>query len=259
MTRSTSKFAVSALLGTAMLQGCTAIPHDEADVRAEIPVTTASLPSKVRPYPQIDEALGCIARTRVLRGVTFEVGAFADSTGKINQVAIGATGNFMPQAGSATYVTDAIRRAGGNVVSMYFGQPRDKMPARYAVNGIFNSLDFAQPVAADVRIAGLGPTAALGFAQLSLSIQLDLASSRLNRQMSMIQRPVRYSQVGVGVGKDYGGTLLTGNVAIQNQERLQLEALNGPIALGVADVLMKEFPSAGRACRHMLKDLLVKT
>jgi len=249
----------ASLAGMAALQGCSSLPFYDPDARAEIPVTTSALPTKVRPYPQIDEALQCIARTRVLSGVTFQVGAFADSTGKINQVAVGATGNFMPQAGSATYVTDAIRRAGGNVVSMYFGQPRSMVPARYAINGIFNSLDFSQPVAADVRIAGLGPTASLGFAQLSLSIQLDLASSRINRQMSMVQRPVRYSQVGVGSGRDFGGTLLTGNLAVQNQERLQLEALNGPIALGVVDVLMKEFPSAGRACGQIVKELLVNS
>lgn len=244
------------LAGMAAMQGCSSIPYHDRDARAEIPVTTASLPTRVKPYPQIDEALQCIANTRVLRGVTFQVGAFADSTGKINQVAVGATGNFMPQAGSATYVTDAIRRAGGNVVSMYFGQPKSTVPARYAINGIFNSLDFSQPVAADVRIAGLGPTASVGFAQLSLSIQLDLASSRLNRQMSMVQRPVQYSQVGVGSGREWSGTLVTGNVAIQNQERLQLEALNGPIALGVVDVVMKEFPRAGRACAHIVKPLL---
>lgn len=138
-------------------------------------------------------------------------------------------------------------------------QPKTGVAARYAINGIFNSLDFSQPVAADVRIAGLGPTASVGFAQLSLSIQLDLADSRLNRQMSMVQRPVQYSQVGVGSGREWGGTLVTGNLALQNQERLQLEALNGPIALGVVDVVMKEFPRAGKACGHIVKPLLKST
>ena len=91
---------------------------------------------------------------------------------------------------------------------------------------------------------------------LTLSIQLDQASTRLNKQMSMIQRPVRYRQLGVGSGRVFGDTLLTGNVVIQNQERLQFEALNGPIALGVADVIMKKFPAAARACRGIVADLL---
>jgi hypothetical protein len=37
---------------------------------------------------------------------------------------------------------------------------------------------------------------------------------------------------------------------------LQFEALNGPIALGVADVVMKEFPEAAERCRGMVADLL---
>ena len=59
--------------------------------------------SRVRAWVDVD--LGA------LRGVTFVVGPFADSTGKINAVAPGATGNFIPQGGSAAYITDAIAKA----------------------------------------------------------------------------------------------------------------------------------------------------
>ena len=51
---------------------------------------------------------------------------------------------------------------------------------------------------------------------------------------------------------------MTGLANVQNQERLQLEALNGPIALGVADVIMKEFPRAGQQCVGNIADLLIK-
>lgn len=223
---------------------------------AEVPVTTASLPSTVQPYGRIEEVLACIRDTRVLRGRTFVVGAFADSTGKINAVAPGSTGNFLPQGGSASYITDALKKAGATVVSTYFGVPQEKIPAQYAINGIFNSLDFGSPLAADIRFGGIGPTGAVGWAQLSLTIQLDEVSTRVNRQISMIQRPVRYAQVGVGVGRTFDRLLVTGNVVVQNQERLQFEALNGPIALGVADVVMKEYPRAYWACGGMVADLL---
>lgn len=232
---------------------------DRADTETptpEVAVTTASLPTSVKPYPQIEDTLRCIRQTGVLRGVTFIVGSFADSTGKINTVATGATGNFMPQGGSASYITDALRKAGARVVSTYFGAPTKKVRTHYAINGIFNSLDFGSPVAADVRVKGIGPTLGSGWAQLTLSIQLDRASTRLNRQMSMIQRPVRYKQIGVGLGRVLGDTLVTGNVRFQNQQRLQFEALNGPIALGVADVIMKEFPSSSGPCRILVRNLL---
>ena len=51
---------------------------------------------------------------------------------------------------------------------------------------------------------------------------------------------------------------MTGSANMQNQERLQLEALNGPIALGIADVIMKEFPRARHDCLERIADLLIK-
>jgi len=228
------------------------------DRKSRLPVTKAAMPSSVQPYPRIESTLQCIRRTGVLRGKTFVVGPFADSTGKINAVAPGATGNFVPQGGSASYVTDALTKAGAQVVSTYFGTPTRAVPAQYAINGIFNSLDFGTLAQADVRVAGAGPAFELGWAQLSLSIQLDEVATRVNRQMSMIQRPVRYTQLGATSGTVIGATLLTGTASLQNQERLQLEALNGPIALGVADVIMKEFPRAQRECLGKIEDLLIK-
>ena len=238
----------------AALGGCVVI--DEGGDQS-IPVTKAVLPTTVQPYRRIDETLYCVRQTGVLRGRTFVVGPFADSTGKINAVAPGSTGNFMPQGGSAAYITDALAKAGARVVSTYFGAPKETVPAQYAINGIFNSLDFDTPLQADFRINGIGPTAQAGVAQLSLTIQLDEVGTRLNRQMSMIQRPVRYAQIGAGVGRTFGSTLVTGNIALQDQERLQLEALNGPIALGVADVIMKEFPRAWKRCGGIVADLLM--
>lgn len=240
-----------------VLSGCGAHNHDvSAESARRVAVTKAAPPTVVQPYARIDDTLACIRSTGALSGRTFVVGPFADSTGKINAAAIGATGAFVPQGGSASYITDAIRRAGGSVVSTYFGAPAVNTPAQYSVNGIFNSLDFGTDLQADVRVAGIGPTSQIGWAQLSLSIQLDAAGTRINRQMSMIQRPVRYSSVGAGVGSALNRVLVTGNVVMQNQERLQFEALNGPIALGIADVLMKEFPVARKKCGTLIADLL---
>jgi hypothetical protein len=223
---------------------------------AQANVSRASLPSAVRPYQQMEAALACIRQTGAVTGKVFVVGPFADSTGKINSVAEGATGNFIPQGGSASYLTDALRKAGATVVSTYFGPPEHRVKSDYAINGIFNSLDFGAPSAVDLRVRGVGPVVATGFAQVSLTIQLDEAATRINRQISLIQRPVRFQQTGFGVGRDFDGTLVTGNVSVSNQERLQLEAINGPIALGVVDVLIDEFPAARAACGTTVQNLL---
>lgn len=250
--------AILAACGLLSLPGCqSTLGAVQGDGRAiEVPVTLARLPSVIQPYPRIEQVLECVRRTGALAGKTFVVGPFADSTGKINAVATGATGAFVPQGGSASYITDAIAKAGGRVISTYFGPPAIQAPAQYMINGIFNTLDFGTAYYADLQVAGIGPVVQIGWAQLSLSIQLDEAGTRLNRQMSMIQRPVRYSQLGLTAGKSINGNLVTGQAGMQNQERLQFEALNGPVALGVVDVLMKEFPVAREVCKPLVADLL---
>jgi hypothetical protein len=245
--------------GAVVLSGC-ADPVVVDDLgRSDVVVTKAAPPSAVVRYAKADTVLTCIRETGRLRNTTFSVGSFADSTGKINAVAVGATGNFLPQGGSAAFVTDALRRAGGQVVSTYFGPPQREINAEYAVNGIFNSLDFGRPTSIDARIRGVGPVIATGWAQLSLTIQLDQAETRLNRQMSIIQRPIRYQQFGLGVARTFGTSLVTGAAEFQAQERLQLEALNGPIALGVADVIMREFPDVRKKCGAPVNAVLDET
>ena len=242
-----------ALITTLAMTGCAQTRNADLGATAG---STAEAPRAVQQMPRIESTLACIRDSGALKETVFVVGPFADSTGKINSVAAGATGAYVPQGGSAAYITDALARAGARVVSTYFGPPTKPTEARYVINGIFNSLDFAMPNQADLRVAGIGPIVNQGWAQLSLTIQLDHALTRINHQISMIQRPVRYSQVGAGIGHNFGGTLVTGSLASQVQERLQFEALNGPIALGVIDVITREFQQARQACRSGVEDLL---
>lgn len=241
---------------TAVVSACDDLGSPEASRNFSPPVSSSPMPSVMPRYGEIEEALACIRSTQRLNNVTFVVGSFADSTGKINASAPGATGNFLPQGGSAAFITDALGRAGARVVSTYFGPPEVPVQADYAINGIFNSLDFGRTASVDMRAGGIGPVIATGWAQLSLTIQLDQASTRISRQISMIQRPVRYQQYGFGVGRQFGNTLVTGSASVEGQERLQLEALNGPIALGVIDVLTREFPELRAQCIDGVQDLL---
>lgn len=234
-----------ALAGGLALTGlvaCSPVAPRASGQDPNVDVSQAAMPTILKPYAKIENLLYCIRRTNRLKNVVFSVGPFADSTGKINSTAAGATGNFLPQGGSSSYITDALRQAGAQVVSTYFGQPKRAVHVDYAINGIFNSLDFGQSTNVDLQIAGVGPILLRGWAQLTLTIQLDDAATRINRQIAMIQRPVRYQQSGLSVGRTFGNTLVTGTAIHEDQQRLQLEALNGPIALGVADVLMKQFP-----------------
>ncbi len=259
MKYSKIRFGIAVSIAMLAISGCADPVVVDDQGRSDVVVSRAAPPSAVIRYEKADSVLSCIKETGRLNKTTFAVGSFADSTGKINSVAIGATGSFLPQGGSSAYITDAIRRAGGQVVSTYFGPPEKRTKMDYAVNGIFNSLDFGQPTSVDARVRGVGPVISTGWAQLSMSIQLDEAETRRNRQMSIIQRPVRYQQFGIGVARTFGSSLVTGYAEGQSQERLQLEALNGPIALGVADVLMREFPELRTQCGMSLQNVLQET
>lgn len=241
-----------------LLVGCADPLVTDEDGRSEPNVSRAEMPSTITRYADLEETLACIKASGELSEVTFSVGSFADSTGKINSTAKGATGNFLPQGGSAAFITDAIRRAGGQVVSTYFGPPEVQVNADYSVNGIFNSLDFGKTADIDLRVSGVGPVIATGWAQLSLTVQLDEARTRLNRQVSMVQRPVRYQQYGFGIGRQIRSRLVTGAASVEGQERLQMEALNGPIALGVIDAITKEFPEVRASCTAGVASLIAE-
>jgi hypothetical protein len=236
-----ARWLVSLALVGVLTAGCqSATPEGLAPVTA----TPAAFPTVVKPSLAISRTLQCIRETGVVRGKTIAVGPWVDSTGKINAVSAGSTGAFLPQAGSATFVTAALKDAGATVLVAYFGPAEHKLTADYVVNGLFNTLDFGATTSADLRVVGVGPIGQTGWAQLTLTVQMDIATTRINRQISVVQRPVRYTQIGAGVGRTVGDFLITGGVSVADQQRLQFEAVNGPIAIGVIDVLLKEFPAA---------------
>ena len=239
---------VAVVISAMSLSGCASMDEKRMQLQGE---STAARPESVRPSNGIEKSLRCIRETGKLRKVIFAIGPWVDSTGKSNASAIGATGAFLPQAGTATFVTDTIRRAGGKALVKYFGAAPRNIRADYIINGIFNSLDYGEDVRADIQVMGLGPRSRLGWAQLTLSVQLDAASTRLNRQMSVVTRTVRYSNLGVSVGRVWGRMLVTGIATLSHQERLLFEAIKSPIALAVIDVLLKEFPAVAH-CRKYL-------
>jgi hypothetical protein len=227
----------------APLVGCTAMADADGDL-ARFTATRPPGPTIIEQSPEIASQLMCIRDSGALRGKVFVVGPWVDATGKYNAVAAGATGSFLPQAGSANAVVSALHDAGATVVTGYFGAPAKPIHADYVLNGIFTSLDFGTNAAADVQVSGLGPNIEFGWADVSLSLQMDDADTRLNRQISKVRQTLRYSMIGATVGKTWGGTLVTGGAAISDQQRLQFEAIHKPIAFAVVDVLSKQFPGA---------------
>ena len=230
--------------GSLLVTGCAPAPSGQGEAGPQGAAPASQLASVAQVHAAVDSTLSCIRQTGVLKGKTFVVGPFADTTGRISPsipAAQAAARDAVPQGGSAAHITEALTKAGGRVISTYFGRPAEAARGQYAINGVFNSLDFRGPAASDARA---GSIVRAGWAQLSLSVQLDEMSSRVNRQISTIQRPVRYSLLGAA------------GAALQAQERPQFEGLDGPIALGVIDVVFKEFPRARARCAGEVADFV---
>ena len=230
--------------GCLLVTGCAPAPSGQGEAGPQGATPASQLASVAQVHAAVENTLLCIRQTGVLKGKTFVVGPFADTTGRISPsipAAPAAARDAVPQGGSAAHITEALTKAGGRVISTYFGRPAEAARGQYAINGVFTGLDFRGPAASEARA---GSTVRAGWAQLSLSVQLDEMSSRVNRQISTIQRPVRYSLLGAA------------GAALQAQERPQFEGLDGPIALGVIDVVFKEFPRARARCAGEVADLV---
>ncbi len=150
---------VAVVISAMSLSGCASMDEKRMQLQGE---STAARPESVRPSTGIEKSLRCIRETGKLRKVIFAIGPWVDSTGKSNASAIGATGAFLPQAGTVTFVTDTIRGAGGKALVKYFGAAPRNIRADYIINGIFNSLDFGEDVRTDIQVMGLGPRSRLG-------------------------------------------------------------------------------------------------
>ncbi|PIZ31368.1 MAG: hypothetical protein COY40_02300 [Alphaproteobacteria bacterium CG_4_10_14_0_8_um_filter_53_9] len=258
---------MASLLTSAVLAGCASQAQTFSPSARGPSVTRAEMPSKVEGYAEVKSVLACIRNSGALKNTTIAIGVFTDSTDKGNASAPGSTGGYLPKGGSSIVLAQALKETGAKVVDLYensteanarqmLGAKPAKVNIDFMMNGIFTSLDFGSTLNADVRVAGLGPTATTGYAQLTLGTQLVQQGTKVIKQISIVERTVRFTSIGAGTGKVFGNTLVTGNASVTNQERLQFEALNGPIALAAADALVNEFPTAKQACGDQVAALL---
>jgi hypothetical protein len=259
-------------------------PRDSGHKMADgMPVTRAALPKEVEQYAAVESALQCVANTGELRGLNVAVGQWIDDTGK-KTIGPGGTSDLLPSAwsillesyskmGATTLDITPVGRGIEDNVRSVLGQAPDVktvLPPRARLliaGGTWRSLDLNQTVAADMRVAGWGPTGNYSQAQLTMMTSLTVPGQRAVVAIQGLQRTVKYTSLGVGVGAVTGNTLVTGNVTVSNQERLQFEALNGPVALAAASNVVNArypyprdhlymFPRAHAACGAYIASII---
>ncbi|MGQ9368365.1 CsgG/HfaB family protein [Azospirillum sp. ST 5-10] len=268
--------------GTALLvAGCT------ADTPLSTPAALLSGPPVQAIKTPYDDALQCLRPLSgaMPRRFTLAVGDVADRTGKMS-LDEGGTGNFVTQ-GAGDIVTSALMKSGvvnvverldtrvllfeqkqamdkllgdgmNRVIQLPNGQHQE-VPYRgirpgavrgsdFYILGSINSLDFGVVSnGAEAIVAGIGPRARQFRAVVGLDLRLvHTESSRVVANTSL-QKQIIGTEVGFGVGRFFGDTLVEVDIGEKRNEPLQM-ALRSMLQLATFNLITDLYGIQG--CRE---------
>lgn len=231
--------AVSAM---AVLSACAGAPGlAAADENAEL-VQGPPISDIVTPF---DEALSCLDG-RISPSIVFAVGAILDQTGK-ESFTDGGVGKFVTQ-GAGDMVQSALFKAGATLVNRR--DPRittteaewgirniaTVVPTNFYITGSINSLDFIPGSGAEVNVAGVGPR----YRQNRMLVGLDLAMTNAATGQIVanvpLQKQIFQSEAGIGLGRFFGDTLISGDIGGREREALNF-ALRQMLNLATFELL----------------------
>lgn len=260
---------IAVTLVSAMATGCSAtLGGLSPDANAASNASKAQPPRPAQHEDTLLTALSCFAGSSVTNNI-FLVMPTQDATSKVNAVAEGSTGALLSQDASpfiiqalgqsgarmrdfsdrAFEASRRLREQGGPIAAGYIAKGNNKHFPRYIITGSFAMLDFTGKKGGDVRVAGIGPYAkAQGVTVTAFVHVLDSQTLDVIAQSDPIRQFVSYQEIGVGVGKVFSKTLVTGEVGISNQQQLQYEAARRPLMHGVLQVISR-IPGAPSGCR----------
>lgn len=255
------------LVFAALLSGC-AGAYGIAPPGEDAPIAPASGPGSSVSAPPIrdivtpfDEALVCL-RPSINKTLAFAVGAIVDYTGK-EQLTDGGAGKFVTQ-GAGDIVQSALFKAGATVINRRdprvmttevdwkIRDPRKIVPSNFFITGSINSLDFIPGGGFDVSVAGVGPR----YRQNRLLIGLDLSMTDANTGRIVanvpLQKQIVATEIGVGVGRFFGETLVSLDIGGREREALHF-ALRQMLYLATFDLLTQLMSPVNYAnCREVI-------
>ncbi len=213
------------------------VPSENATLAEGPPITDIITP--------FDAALTCL-KGRVQPEITFAVGAILDSTGK-EQFTEGGAGKFVTQ-GAGEIVQSALFRAGVTVLNRR--DPRvitteaewgirainTQVPVDFFITGSINSLDFIPGGGFSLEVSGVGPR----YRQSRILVGMDLSVTQSSTGLIVanvpLQKQIFASEIGVGIGRFFGETLVSLDIGGQEREALNF-ALRQMLSLATFDLL----------------------
>ena len=248
------KFVIS--LTVIVLSGCVASTDKNVELVKGPPVETISTP--------YNELVQCIADQNVMRG-TWAVGEIKDSTGKFAADTEG-TGKFVTQ-GAGDMVQTMLLNAGAettvnrrdprpSIMEVRWGLRKTNAfkKSDYYITGSINTLDFLPGAAGEISIAGIGPRYRQHRAVIGLDLHLTDANTTEVIGAVNISKQIFAEEMGFGIGRFFGSTLIDFDIGGGNREPLQL-SLRSMLQFGLYRLLNQTNPSVANACEHIIEHI----
>ena len=192
-----------------------------------------------------DKSLSCLSG-RVNPALAFSVGAILDHTGK-EQFTDGGSVKFVTQ-GAGDIVQSALFKAGVTVINRRdpriieteakwgIAQPSKQLASNYFITGSINSLDFIPGGGFEAQIGGIGPRYRQN--RIMVGLDLSLTDAKTGRIVANvpIQKQIFNDEMGFGIGRFVGETLVNFDFGIKEREALHF-AMRQMLNLGTFELL----------------------
>ena len=251
--------AMNKLISTALLcvpllsAGCVATSSKNISLEQGPPVQTVSTP-----YQSL---MSCIAEQKAMRGA-WAVGDIIDATGKVSTDREG-TGRFISQGAGDMMQTMLMTAGAEKVMNRRDPRPvileakwgkRDMQRVQtmdYYITGSINTLDFIPGASAEVTVAGIGPRYRQSRALVGLDLHLTRADTTEVLGAVNISTQIFAEEMGFGVGRFFGTTLVDFDLGSGNREPLQL-SLRSMLQYGLYELLKQVEPELATNCQTIV-------
>ncbi len=233
--------------------GCVATSSKNISLEQGPPVQTVSTP-----YQNL---MACIADHQAMRGA-WAVGDIVDATGKVS-TDVNGTGRFVSQGAGDMMQTMLLHAGAEKVLNRRDPRPvvleanwgkrtlRTAGKMDYYLTGSINTLDFIPGASAEVTVAGIGPRYRQSRALVGLDLHLTRADTTEVVGAVNISKQIFAEELGFGIGRFFGTTLVDFDLGSGNREPLQL-SLRSMLQYGLFEILKQVDPDLGSKCQPIV-------
>ncbi|MBE7636942.1 hypothetical protein GUA87_08805 [Sneathiella sp. P13V-1] len=249
-----NKFLASLIISAPLFAtGCVATSSQNISLEQGPPVQTVSTP-----YQNL---MGCIADQKAMRGA-WAVGEIVDATGKVS-TDVNGTGRFVSQGAGDMMQTMLLHAGAEKVLNRRDPRPvvleanwgkrtlRTAGTMDYYLTGSINTLDFIPGASAEVTVAGIGPRYRQSRALVGLDLHLTRADTTEVVGAVNISKQIFAEELGFGIGRFFGTTLVDFDLGSGNREPLQL-SLRSMLQYGLFEILKQVEPDLESKCQPIV-------